>query len=191
MRHINFFQGAQNGEFWGPKKVYVENVYLCFFRHSFWKQKWLTERNRRSGAPATYPDLEEPKTLNSMFCWHSLASLKGAFWLLKVLFWLLMCFGRKHPWLCQDFSKLFAMGPVQFSWPRGVAENVFTKPGFWEHFVDFPRKQQTQSSLNFFSRHPGNLLNLIFRDWPRSGEFRFLGGFVLSRIQELLTQTPR
>ena len=23
----------------------------------------------------------------------------------------------------------------------------------------------------FFSPDPGNLLNLIFRDWPRSGEF--------------------
>ena len=47
-------------------------------------------------------------------------------------------------------SELFAMGPVQFRWPRGVAENSFTKPGFWEHFVDFPRKNsKTQSSLNF------------------------------------------
>ena len=27
-------------------------------------------------------------------------------------------------------SELFTMGPVQFSWPRGVAENSFTKPGF-------------------------------------------------------------
>ena len=36
-----------------------------------------------------------------------------------------------------NMSELFAMGPVQFSWPRGVAENSFTKPGFWEHFVDF------------------------------------------------------
>ena len=34
-------------------------------------------------------------------------------------------------------SELFAMGPVQFSWPRRVAENLFTKPGFWEHVVDF------------------------------------------------------
>ena len=34
-------------------------------------------------------------------------------------------------------SELFGIGPVQFSWPRGVAENWFTKPGFWEHFVDF------------------------------------------------------
>ena len=33
-------------------------------------------------------------------------------------------------------SELFALGPVQFSRPRGVAENCFIKPGFWEHFVD-------------------------------------------------------
>ena len=36
----------------------------------------------------------------------------------------------------------------------------------------FPRKNsKTQSSLNFLSPDPGNLLNPIFRDWPRSGEF--------------------
>ena len=47
-------------------------------------------------------------------------------------------------------SELFAMGPVQFSQPRGVTENWFTKPGFWENFVCFPRKNsKTQSSLNF------------------------------------------
>ena len=37
----------------------------------------------------------------------------------------------------QKKSEPFAIGPVQFSWPRGVAENWFTKPGFWEHFVSF------------------------------------------------------
>ena len=34
-------------------------------------------------------------------------------------------------------SELFAMGPVQFSRPRGVAENSFTKPGFWKDYVVF------------------------------------------------------
>ena len=34
-------------------------------------------------------------------------------------------------------SELSAMGPVQFRWPRGVAEKWFTKPGSWEHFVSF------------------------------------------------------
>ena len=34
-------------------------------------------------------------------------------------------------------SETFAIGSVQFSWPRGAAENRFTKPGFWEHFVSF------------------------------------------------------
>ena len=64
------------------------------------------------------------------------------------------------------------MGPVQFRRSRGVAENWFTKPGFWEHSVNFPRKNsKRQSSLNFFSPDPRNLLNLIFPDWPRSGEF--------------------
>ena len=47
------------------------------------------------------------------------------------------------------------MGPAQFSWPRRVAEISFTKPGFWEHFVDFPRKNsKTQSSLNFLQSEP-------------------------------------
>ena len=32
-------------------------------------------------------------------------------------------------------SELFAIGPVQCSWPRGVAVDWFTKPGFWEHLV--------------------------------------------------------
>ena len=53
-------------------------------------------------------------------------------------------------------SELFAMRPVQFSPPRGVAENSFTKPGFGEHFVSiFPRKNsKTQSSLNFLQSGP-------------------------------------
>ena len=47
------------------------------------------------------------------------------------------------------------MGPVQFSWPRGVAENWFTKSSFWEHFVGFPEKNsKTQSSLNFLHSGP-------------------------------------
>ena len=48
-------------------------------------------------------------------------------------------------------SELFAIGPVQFSRPRGVAENWFTKPEFWEHVVDFSQEKQrkTQSSFNF------------------------------------------
>ena len=33
-------------------------------------------------------------------------------------------------------SELSAMGPVQFNWPCGVAKNEFTKPEFWERFVD-------------------------------------------------------
>ena len=61
-------------------------------------------------------------------------------------------------WDAADFSplsELFAMGPVQFSWPRGVTENSFTKPGFWEGCVGFPRKNsKTQSSLNFLQSGP-------------------------------------
>ena len=37
-------------------------------------------------------------------------------------------------------SELFAMGPVQFSWPRGVAESSFTKQGFGDNFVDFSQE---------------------------------------------------
>ena len=36
-----------------------------------------------------------------------------------------------------------------------MAENSFTEPGFWEHFVSFPRKNsKTQSSLNFLQSGP-------------------------------------
>ena len=45
-------------------------------------------------------------------------------------------------------SELFAMGPVQFSWPRGVAENSFTKPGFWEHFVDFSQEKTAKHRIH-------------------------------------------
>ena len=52
-------------------------------------------------------------------------------------------------------SEPFAMRPVQFSWPRRVAENWLTKPGFGEHFVSFPRRNsRTQSSLIFFQSGP-------------------------------------
>ena len=48
------------------------------------------------------------------------------------------------------------MGPVQFSWRRGVAENSFTKPGFWEHFVDFSQEEQqnTEFTKFFLARTP-------------------------------------
>ena len=49
------------------------------------------------------------------------------------------------------FSELFAMGPVQFSWPRGGAENSFTKPGFWEYFVDFSQEKQQNTEFTKFS----------------------------------------
>ena len=49
----------------------------------------------------------------------------------------------------------------------------FSKARFWRHFVDFsfPTKTVELNSLNLFSPHPGDLLNLIFRDWPRSDDF--------------------
>ena len=44
------------------------------------------------------------------------------------------------------------MGPVQFRRPRGVAQNMVTKPGFREHFVDFSQeKQQNTEFTKFFS----------------------------------------
>ena len=52
-------------------------------------------------------------------------------------------------------SEPFAIGPVQFSWTRGMAENWFTKPGFGNILSVFPRKNsKTQSSLNFFQSGP-------------------------------------
>ena len=43
------------------------------------------------------------------------------------------------------------MGPVQFSWPRGVVENSFTKPRFWEHFVDSSKEKQQNTEFTKFS----------------------------------------
>ena len=52
-------------------------------------------------------------------------------------------------------SELFAVGPAQFSRPRGVAENSFTKPGFGKILSTFPRKKsKTQSSLNLLQSGP-------------------------------------
>ena len=43
------------------------------------------------------------------------------------------------------------MGPVQFSRPRGVAENCFTKPGFGEHFGNFPKEKQQNTGFTKLS----------------------------------------
>ena len=66
-------------------------------------------------------------------------------------------------------SEPFAVGPVQFGWPCGVAENGFAKPEFGEHFADFPRetaKHRVHQSL--FSRDPGknNSQSLIWGIGP-------------------------
>ena len=71
--------------------------------------------------------------------------------------------GRMHYRNFADFVKTtcfwsepFAIGPVQFSWPRRVAENWFTKPGFFGSILSvFPMKSsKTQSSLNFLQSGP-------------------------------------
>ena len=54
------------------------------------------------------------------------------------------------------------MGPAQFGWPQRVAENWFTKPRCWEHFVCFSKHRV---HWIFFSLDPGNLLNLSFLGW--------------------------
>ena len=59
----------------------------------------------------------------------------------------LICVRLKH----LLFWEPFAIGPVQFSWPRGVAENWFTKPGFWEHFVSFSNEKQQNTEFTKFS----------------------------------------
>ena len=43
------------------------------------------------------------------------------------------------------------MGPVQFSWPRGVTENSFTKPGFWQLFVKISQEKQQNTEFTKFS----------------------------------------
>ena len=73
------------------------------------------------------------------FCRHSLLSglsndlpvtKLGTVFVPNGTLWFKMITSRKN-------SELFAIGPVQCSWPCGVAENWFTKPGFWEYFVGF------------------------------------------------------
>ena len=56
-----------------------------------------------------------------------------------------------NDWYPDMTSELSAMGPVQFSRPRGVAEKSFTKPGFWEHFVDFSQEKQQNTEFTKFS----------------------------------------
>ena len=48
-------------------------------------------------------------------------------------------------------SEPCAIGPVQFSRPRGAAENSFTKLGFWEYFVDFSQEKQQNTRFTKFS----------------------------------------
>ena len=55
------------------------------------------------------------------------------------------------PGQSREDSELFVMGPVQFSWPRGAAENSWTKPGFWEQFVDFSQEKQQNTEFTKFS----------------------------------------
>ena len=49
-----------------------------------------------------------------------------------------------------------------------MAENDFTKPGFWPHFVGFSRKNSKKHRVHyiFFSEDPQNSLNQIFRIGP-------------------------
>ena len=77
-----------------------------------------------------------------------------------------------RPAIIRPNSEPFAIGPVQLSRPRGVAENWFTR--FWEHFVSLSLEKQQNTEFSKLSSvpDPGNLLNLIFWDWPRSGGFR-------------------
>ena len=102
-----------------------------------------------------------------------------------------ICMVRLSCWM-----ELCAMGPVQFSWPRGVAENWFTKLGLGEHFVGFPTKTaKHRVHYLFFSPDPKTLLNPNFRDWPRSGDLWSYAHFNLPRPQsgndrEMTTSPP-
>ena len=60
-------------------------------------------------------------------------------------------FSIEAPQTSKNKSELFAMGLVQFNWPRGAAENLFTKPGFWEHFVDFSQEKHQNTKFTKFS----------------------------------------
>ena len=77
-------------------------------------------------------------------------------------------------WISSFGSEPFAMGPVQFSDPAEWPNIGLLNQNFGSIFSVFPRKKssKTRNSLNFLQSGPGgNLLNLIFRDWPRSGGF--------------------
>ena len=55
----------------------------------------------------------------------------------------------------------------------GTARPSHTKPGFRGHLGQFflGKTAKNKVHLIFFSPAPGNLLNQVFRDWPRSGGF--------------------
>ena len=57
-----------------------------------------------------------------------------------------ICFS--FPGVRHELSELFAMGPVQLRCPCGVAENSFTKPGFWEHLVDFSQEKTAKHRVH-------------------------------------------
>ena len=51
-----------------------------------------------------------------------------------------------------------------------MAENWFTKPGFWEHFVSFSKENsKTQSSVNFLQSRPRKFTKPDFSGLARSG----------------------
>ena len=61
------------------------------------------------------------------------------------------------------------MGPVQFTCPRGLAEDSFSKPGFWEHLVDCTWKntqKKTESLLCFLQSGPWTFTKSTLRVDP-------------------------
>ena len=66
------------------------------------------------------------------------------------------------------------MEPVQIGLRRRVAEIGLLNWNSGSILLIFPWKfknSTTQIHKIIFSPDPGNLLNLVFRNWPRSGEF--------------------
>ena len=74
-----------------------------------------------------------------------------------------MCESAKSPTSCLPtrsgsancLVRAVAIGPVQFSWPHGVAENSFTKPEFGNILSIFPGKTaNAEFTKSFLVRTP-------------------------------------
>ena len=85
-------------------------------------------------------------------------------WNLPLLFRLFLC---SYGHTLTSHQNCLQWGRSNLVDRAGVAENSFTKPRFWEYFVDFSQEKQqnpefTKFSLPFVQNHSGNNSKIMF-----------------------------